>query len=48
MTWQRAQRRTASVRALTGSRIVYYPAAGLWPEDLRELATAHHREDLQQ
>jgi len=37
-------RRTATVRALTDCRIVSYPAAALLPEDLRELATFHHRE----
>jgi Cyclic nucleotide-binding domain len=40
-------RRTATVRALTRCRIASYPAAGLSPEDLRELATGHHREDHQ-
>jgi hypothetical protein len=38
-------RRTATVRALTDCRIVSYPAAALPAEDLRELATFHHRED---
>jgi hypothetical protein len=38
-------RRTATVRALTGCRIVSYPATALPPEDLRELATGHRRED---
>ena len=40
-------RRTATVRALTDCRIVSYPAAALPPEDLRELATFHRREDQQ-
>jgi len=38
-------RRTATVRALTDCRVVTYAAAALPPEDLRELATFHHRED---
>ena len=38
-------RRTATVRSVTGCRIVSYLAADLSPEDLRELATGHHRED---
>jgi hypothetical protein len=38
-------RRTATVRAVTDCRIVSYPVAALSPEDLRELATFHHRED---
>jgi hypothetical protein len=38
-------RRTATVRALTACRIVSYRAADLPPDDLRELATGHHRED---
>ena len=38
-------RRTATIRALTDCRVVSYPAADLSPEDLRELATGHHRED---
>jgi hypothetical protein len=38
-------RRTATVCALTDCRVVTYPAAALPPEDLRELATFHHRED---
>jgi Cyclic nucleotide-binding domain len=38
-------RRTATVRALTGCRIVSYRAADLPPDDLRELAAGHHRED---
>ena len=41
-------RRTATVRALTDCRIVSYLAADLSAEDLRELATGHHREDEQQ
>ena len=41
-------RRTATVRALTRCRIASYPAAGLSPEDLRELATGHRREDHQE
>jgi CRP-like cAMP-binding protein len=41
-------RRTATVRALTDCRIVSYQAAALPAEDLRELATGHHREDQQQ
>jgi hypothetical protein len=41
-------RRTATVRALTNSRIVTYLAADISPKDLRELATGHHREDQQQ
>ena len=41
-------RRTATVRALTDCRIVSYQAAALPPEDLRELAAGHHREDQQQ
>jgi hypothetical protein len=41
-------RRTATVRAVTNCRIVSYLAADLSPEDLRELATGHHREDRQQ
>ena len=38
-------RRTATVRALTDCRVVTYAAAALPPEDLRELAAFHHRED---
>jgi Cyclic nucleotide-binding domain len=38
-------RRTATVRALTACRIVSYRAADLPPDDLRELAAGHHRED---
>jgi hypothetical protein len=38
-------RRTATIRALTSCRIVSYPAADLSADDLRELATGHHRED---
>jgi Cyclic nucleotide-binding domain len=38
-------RRTATVRALTDCRVVTYPAAALPADDLRELATFHHRED---
>ena len=41
-------RRTATVRALTSCRVVSYLAADLSPEDLRELATGHHREDQQE
>jgi CRP-like cAMP-binding protein len=41
-------RRTATVRAVTDCRIVSYLAADLSPEDLRGLATGHHREDQQQ
>ena len=41
-------RRTATVRALTSCRLVSYLAADLSPEDLRELATGHHREDHQE
>lgn len=41
-------RRTATVRAVTDCRVVSYPAAGFSAEDLRELATGHHREDQQQ
>ena len=40
-------RRTATVRALTGCRMVSYQAASLPLEDLRELAAGHHREDQQ-
>ena len=40
-------RRTATVRALTNCRVVSYLAADLSVEDLRELATDHHREDQQ-
>ena len=40
-------RRTATVRAVTNCRVVSYPAAELSPEDLRELAAGHHREDRQ-
>ena len=40
-------RRTATVRALTECRIVSFAAADLPPEDLRELAAGHHREDRQ-
>jgi len=39
--------RTATIRALTGCRIVSYPAAALPAEDLAELASGHHREDPQ-
>jgi Cyclic nucleotide-binding domain len=38
-------RRTATVRALTDCRIMSYRAADLPPDDLRELAAGHHRED---
>ena len=38
-------RRTATVRALTNCRVVSYLAADLSPEDLRELAAGHRRED---
>jgi Cyclic nucleotide-binding domain len=38
-------RRTATVRAVTDCRVVSYLAADLSPDDLRELATGHHRED---
>jgi len=38
-------RRTATIRALTNCRVVTYLAADLSVEDLRELATDHHRED---
>jgi Cyclic nucleotide-binding domain len=38
-------RRTATVRALTNCRIMSYPVAALPPEDLRELAAGHRRED---
>ena len=38
-------RRTATVRALTDGRIVSYRAADLPPDDLRELAAGHHREN---
>ena len=41
-------RRTATVRALTGCRIVSYQAAALPLEDLRELAAGHHKEDRRQ
>jgi len=41
-------RRTATVRALTSCRVVSYLAADLSPEDLRELATGHHREGQQE
>jgi CRP-like cAMP-binding protein len=41
-------RRTATVRARTDCRIVSYQASALRLEDLRELATGHHREDKQQ
>jgi len=41
------RRRTATIRALTNCRIVSYLAADLSVEDLRELATDHHREDQQ-
>jgi Cyclic nucleotide-binding domain len=41
-------RRTATVRALTDCRIVTYQAAALPPEDLRELAAGHRREDQRQ
>jgi CRP-like cAMP-binding protein len=40
-------RRTATVRAVTDCRVVSYLAADLSPEDLRELAAGHHREDQQ-
>jgi len=40
-------RRTATVRAVTNCRIVSYLAADLSPEDLRELAAGHRREDEQ-
>jgi CRP-like cAMP-binding protein len=40
-------RRTATVRAVTNCRIVSYQAAALPLEELRELATGHHREDQQ-
>jgi CRP-like cAMP-binding protein len=36
--------RTATVRAVTDCRIVSYPASHLSLDDLRELATGHHRE----
>jgi hypothetical protein len=38
-------RRTATVRALTGCRIVSVPAGALAANDLRELAIGHHREN---
>ena len=38
-------KRTATVRAVTNCRVVSYLAADLSPEDLRELAAGHHRED---
>jgi hypothetical protein len=38
-------RRTATVRARTDCRIVSYAAVDLPPEDLRELAAGHHREN---
>jgi CRP-like cAMP-binding protein len=41
-------RRTATIRALTNCRLVSYLAADLSANDLRELATGHHREDQQQ
>jgi hypothetical protein len=41
-------RRTASIRAVTDCRIVSYLAADLSPEDLRELAAGHHREDYEE
>ena len=41
-------RRTATVRAVTSCRVVSYLAADLSPDDLRELATGHHREDQQE
>ena len=40
-------RRTATVRAVTNCCIVSYQAAALPLEELRELATGHHREDQQ-
>jgi hypothetical protein len=40
-------RRTATIRAVTDCRVVSYPAADLSPDDLRELAAGHHREDEQ-
>jgi len=46
--WLEQGRRTATVRAVADCRIVSYPAADLSPEDLRELATGHHREDQQE
>ena len=41
-------RRTSTVRALTSCRLVSYQAAALPPDDLRELAAGHHREDQQE
>ena len=38
-------RRTATIRALTDCRIVQYHAADLLADDLRQLASGHHRED---
>jgi CRP-like cAMP-binding protein len=38
-------KRTATIRAVTNCRVVSYLAADLSPEDLRELAAGHHRED---
>lgn len=38
-------RRSATIRALTGCRIVSYQAAALPLAELRELAAGHHRED---
>jgi CRP-like cAMP-binding protein len=38
-------RRTATVRAVTDCRVVSYLAADLSTDDLRELASGHHRED---
>jgi hypothetical protein len=38
-------RRTATIRAVTDCRVVSYQAADLSPDDLRELAAGHHRED---
>jgi hypothetical protein len=40
-------RRTATVRALTGCRIVFCQASALPLDDLRELVIGHHREDKQ-
>jgi CRP-like cAMP-binding protein len=38
-------RRTATIRAVTDCRVVSCLAADLSPDDLRELAAGHHRED---
>jgi hypothetical protein len=40
-------RRTATIRAVTDCRVVSYLAADLSPDELRELATGHRREDQQ-